>query len=193
MNDQNYSQNNIVDDSYVNNYQPPKDDAQPLDPPAQDSSPSQPSGQKASNNQTLESQNVFFLLGVDESQSEQKEAFLDELQQVIWEDFLESDVKLLITQDEYAQLEQIMAKTDLSEEDKQEEMVVFLEKLIPDLEEIMLEKAVELKGDMFKERIIGLKEYFSGQNDKLDQLAKAEDLVSQDMWYDAAAIINSLK
>lgn len=189
MNDQNYSQNNpVIDDSYVDDYQPPQD----VQPATSNPSPSQPTTQPASN-QTLEAQNVFFLLGVDESQAEQKEAFLDELQQVIWEDFLESDVKLLITQDEFAQLEQIMAKTGLSEEDRQEEMVIFLEKLIPDLEEIMLEKAIELKGDMFRERIMGLREYFVGQSEKLDQLTKAEDLVSQEMWYDAAVVVNGLK
>lgn len=142
--------------------------------------------------QSLEDQNIFFLLGVDDGTDEEKESFLDELQQVIWEDFLESDVQLLITDEENQGLQAIQAKTELSEEDKQEEMVVYLEKLIPDLEEIMLEKALELKEDMVKERLAGMREYYADRLAELAKLDEAENLVRDDQWKDAATILNSL-
>lgn len=143
--------------------------------------------------QTLEDQNIFFLLGVDDGSDEEKESFLDELQQVIWEDFLENDVQLLITEEENQGLKQIQAKTDFSEEDKQEEMVVYLEKLIPDLEEIMLEKALELKEDMVRERIAGMRDYYADKPAELQKLDQAEALLKDDKWRDAAAALNSLK
>jgi hypothetical protein len=201
MNDQ---QNPVPPVSYVDDYQPPA--ANPVNQPA----PSMPSpvpvpaapmqvptpmasAPTASVSQALEDQNIFFLLGVDDGSDEEKESFLDELQQVIWEDFLENDVQLLITEEEKQALQQIQAKTDLSEEDKQEEMVVYLEKLIPDLEEIMLEKALELKEDMVKERIAGMREYYADNLEQLKKVDEADALVRDDKWRDAAAVLNSLK
>lgn len=179
MNDQNTANNQ--DNSYVDNYQPPVNNS------------NQATTNDNQSSQTLESQNVFYLLGVQKSQPQEQESFLDELQQVIWEDFLESDAKLLITTNEYEQLQQLMNKTDVSEADKQEQMVVFLEKLIPDLEEIMLEKAIALKADMFRERVAGLREYYQGQSQQLEQVEKADQLMSQNKWYDAATALNQLQ
>jgi hypothetical protein len=185
--------------SYVDDYQPPapavsppatQPGEEPVAAPAATPPLNQPTN---ANSQTLEDQNIFFLLGVDDGTDEEKESFLDELQQVIWEDFLENDVQLLITAEENQGLKQIQSKTGLSEEDKQEEMVVYLEKLIPDLEEIMLEKAMELKEDMIKERLAGMREYYTDQPLELKQLDEADNLIKVNRWRDAAAILNSLK
>lgn len=140
--------------------------------------------------QSLQSQNIFFLLGVKDGAEDEKEAFLDELQQVIWEDFLANDVQLLITVEEMTQLKVIMAKGDGAQE--QEEMIVYLEKLIPDLEEIMLEKALHLKADLVRERIAGMRDYHKENQVALDQLKKGEELVSQDQWQSAAETLNSI-
>jgi len=195
MNDSQSQQNASQDDSYVNNYQPPQvsaDLASPV-PVVADSAVADSSMQSKNDSQSLEEQNVFFLLGVDKGDPQEKESFLDELQQVIWEDFLESDVKLLITQEEAKQLDELTQKTGVAEDEKQESIVVFLEKIIPDLEEIMLEKAVELKGDMFKERILGLKEFYASDADKLAAVNKAEELMKQNLWLDSATVLNQLQ
>lgn len=158
------------------------------------STPSQPAAPEATSpvSQALEDQNIFHLLGVTDATEEEKEAFLDELQQVIWEDFLENDVELLITEEEMVELRKIMATKEKSELEQQEAIVVYLEKLIPDLEEIMLEKALELKADMVKERIKGMKEYYAGQPEKLDQLTKAESMIAEDQWRAAAEFLNKM-
>lgn len=194
--------------SYIDAYSPPTGALNPADegtsatPPA--ATPAAPQAAQApqtpqpsqtpesTETEKIEDQNIFSLLGATDGTEEEKEAFLDELQQVIWEDFLENDVDLLLTQDEKAQLDELKAKTDTDPEQAQEEMVVFLEKLIPDLEEIMLEKALELKEDLVKERIAGLKEYFAGKQAQLDQLAEAENFVSEDKWRSAAEKLNSI-
>lgn len=141
----------------------------------------------------LEDQNIFFLLGVMDGSDEDKERFLDELQQVIWEDFLEFDVKLLITADEYKEFEAITANKNPNDLEQQEKIVLFLEKLIPDLEEIMLEKALELKGDMVRERIAGMKEYHAANPTALESLARAQELVNQGKWHSAAELLNTTK
>lgn len=172
--------------------QPPVTQTQPNEdlfvPPAA----SQPAVSNSTTSETLEDQNIFYLLGVDNGTDQQKETFLDELQQVIWEDFLENDVQLLLTKEEYEQLQQLTknnTKTPLAE---QEAVVVFLEKLIPDLEEIMLEKALELKADLVKERVAGLKELHAGKTEELKKIEEAENLVTQEKWLSAARLLNSL-
>lgn len=143
--------------------------------------------------ESLEDQNIFDLLGVTDGTDQEKERFLDELQQVIWEDFLENDVKLLLTTQELTELEALTKAEGGNDLEKQEKIVVYLEKLIPDLEEIMLEKALELKGDLVKERIAGMKEYFAQNQAALQTLTQAEEKINDSQWRTAAAMLNSLK
>lgn len=151
--------------------------------------------QNTNASQALEDQNIFSLLGVNDGTEDDREAFLDELQQVIWEDFLENDLQLLVTTDEYSTLAPLLAKSDNPDGDlaKQEELVGKLENLIPDLEEIMLEKALELKADLLRERISGMKEFYSGNETSLRSIAEAEASLQQDRWLDAAQTLNQIQ
>lgn len=153
----------------------------------------QPPEVEAGPTEKLEDQNIFELLGVKDGTDEEKEAFLDELQHVIWEDFIENDVILLITQEEQAELKTIQSKPGVSEPELQEATLVFLEPLIPDLEQVLLEKALELKEDMVKERILGMKTYYAQQPAALQTLAQAEDLMRQDKWLSVAKQLNSIQ
>jgi hypothetical protein len=152
-----------------------------------------PPAKTGAQSEELEDQNIFYMLGVLDGTPEQRESFLDELQQVIWEDFLEYDVKLLITKEEQGQLDTILSSNPGNELEKQEKIVVFLEKLIPDLEEIMLEKALELKEEMIRERVKGMKEYYKEKPESLAQITKAEEMMNVGKWYTAATLLNSIR
>lgn len=174
-------QTNAAPTSYVDSYSPPAVTPPPTTTPSE-----------ATPSQTLEDQNIFHLLGIEAAKDEEKEAFLDELQQVIWEDFLENDISLLITEEEMVEFKKIGESMTMTEEDKQVEMVEFLEKLIPDLEKIMLEKALELKEEMTRERI---KEYLGVYQTKPEVLQKvqtAKTLADNQQWRAAADLLNSL-
>jgi len=192
------------DGSYVDDYQPPAgttpiapvNHPTPPTPPVTPTTPvapvaptiSTPSSTKSP--ESLQDQNIFYLLGVDDSTDEEKELFLDELQQVIWEDFVERDVKMIISQEEMTNLRQIMAKGN--DQDVQEEMIVYLEKLIPDLEEIMLEKALELKEDIVWERIAGMREYNLSRPEIIAKLDEVEELAKKDQWHQVAKTLNAI-
>lgn len=183
--------------SYVDAYTPPTSDQnQSIQPPIASPvsvpqvSPLETKGGEQS--EQLEDQNIFFLLGVQDGTPEQRESFLDELQQVIWEDFLEYDVKLLVTTSEQQQLDALLSDSQTKDLEKQEKIVVFLEKLIPDLEDIMLEKALELKEEMARERVKSLKEIFSTDSEKLSRVSKAEELMNANKWFSAATLLNSV-
>jgi hypothetical protein len=148
---------------------------------------------QSSNDQPLEKENIFFLLGVEDGSTDEKEKFLDELQEVIWEDFVENDVELLLTSEELENFKKIQATGQINEPKVQEAMLTFLEKLIPDLEEIMLEKALELKEDLVMERVKGMEEYFAGNEEALSKVNSAKQMLDQNLWHDAAALLNTVK
>lgn len=185
--------------SYVNDYTPPSSAPQPDAAPVTSAEPAQPVAPVANQapvggdaSEALESQNIFELLGVKDGSDEEKEAFLDELQQVIWEDFLENDVALLITEDEHQALQKIMLDEALDDSGRQEQMIVYLEKLIPDLEQIMMEKALELKEDMVSERLSGMREYYVGQAAPLQAIEDAQALIADGKWRSAANVLNAV-
>ncbi|NCN24153.1 MAG: hypothetical protein COU65_00880 [Candidatus Pacebacteria bacterium CG10_big_fil_rev_8_21_14_0_10_42_12] len=189
---QDFAQSPSVADSTIDAYQPPADDSfQPVPPadpmPTSDPAPAVPSQVT----EALEDQNIFDLLGVSDGTDEQKEEFLTELQDVLWEDFLEYDAQLLVTKDEYAELKQLRETHKDNVPEQQEAVVGYLEKLIPDLEEIMLEKALELKSDMVKERIAGMKELYSDDAAYQGQLTEAEAHIAAGRWHSAAVVLNS--
>ncbi len=168
------------------------DQVTPPVPTVQDSPDSSSLPPVKSSSEAIEDQNIFHLLGIEDSSQEQKDQFLSELQQVIWEDFLEHDVELLLTESEYQELKQqyhVDQKKPLAE---QEEVIVYLEKLIPDLENLMLEKAIKLKADLVKERVISLREKFATQADKLAELDKADALIGQEKWLSTGQALNAL-
>ncbi len=192
------SSNNQDPQSYVDAYDHSATQTQPTQPTQSNDemfvppATSQPTVSASTTSESLEDQNIFYLLGVDNGTDQQKETFLDELQQVIWEDFLENDVQLLLTKEEHEQLQQLTKNNTKTPLVEQEAVVVFLEKLIPDLEEIMLEKALELKADLVKERVAGLKEFHAGKAEELKKIEEAENLVTQEKWLSAARLLNSL-
>lgn len=204
---------NNQNDSYVDAYNPPADEptmSAHNDPSADDLSSADDFSSDATDalgadanqassgsspnsvSQTLEDQNIFFLLGVVDGSEDEREQFLDELQQVIWDDFLQNDVDLLITEEEMSELKKLMGASDKSDAEVQEDVIIFLEKLVPDLEEIMLEKALELKEDMFRERLLGMEEYYAGDQESLDKVAEAKSLVDDNQWRAAAELLNGM-
>lgn len=145
----------------------------------------------------IEAQNIFEMLGVEGGNEDLKEKFLDQLQDVIWDDFLANDVQLLLSESENTEFQTYKSKADSAaegdaKEQAKDEMVEYLEKLVPDLEDIMLEKALDLKADLFVERINGLKEYFTEKPDQLAKVNEAEQMMFEDKWKSAAELLNSL-
>jgi hypothetical protein len=106
---------------------------------------------------------------------------------------LENDVQLLLTEDEFQQFQSLSGDTSMSEDDRQAKMIEFLEKLIPDLEKIMLEKAIELKEELTRERITEYQDFYKADQAKLDKVNQALSLVDQNQWRTAALTLNSLR
>ncbi len=136
--------------------------------------------------------NIFDMLGVTDGTPEQREQFLNELQAVIWDDFIEHDTKLLLTEDEQKQLNSIL-QPDPKSPDNQEKAVVYLETLVPDLEEIMLEKALQLKEEMVRERLKAMQEIHRNDAEKNAKLSQVEQMMGENRWKSASDLLNSVR
>lgn len=145
--------------------------------------------------QSLENQSIFTLLGTQNTLSDdEKEAFLNKLQLILWNDFLENDVSSLITSEEYKILTTILKKDEVNASETQEEAVIFLENRIPDLEDILLEKALELKEKMIVERVSLLKEkYINEDKRRFRALITVENLFSKEQWKTGADILEAIE
>lgn len=146
----------------------------------------------ADSGQGIEEQNIFELLGVIDAQAAEKEAFLDELQTALWEDFLDKDLALLVDQGQLKEIQDLRGQTALPENERQEKLIQKVEVLVPDVEEIMLEKALELKEDMVKERLSGMKEYYATRPAELTKIQAAEKQILAGQWKAGAQLLNTL-
>ncbi len=173
----------------------PEPVAQPLAQPVADSAVEPEADSSAvspASTEALADQNIFEMLGVTTGTPEQREQFLDELQQVIWEDFIEHDTTLLLTDAEQAELKTIMQGVPDKSLEQQEKVVVYLEKLIPDLEDIMLEKALQLKEEMARERLRALRELHRNESEKVGIIDQAEQAMNQEQWQTATTLLNTI-
>lgn len=140
--------------------------------------------EKARHSQLLLHQNIFDLLGIPQATDDEKTLFLDELQDVIWEDCVENDVGVLLTEDDFRQFQTISQD--------REQMINFLEEKIVDFGKIMFAKALEFKQELTQERISEYLDFFNNQPDKLEQINNAQSLLRKHRWRDVWAVLNSL-
>ena len=161
--------------------------------------PNQNQNQQAQGNggserkQNIESQNIFDLLGVRGMTKEEEESYLVRLNKAIWDDFLDNDVELLLTEEEVGKLIAIINRQDVDEDQKQALMYDFLKGIIPDLDEILLEKASKLKEDLTLERVASMEELVVGDEGKLEELKRVRELVKGGQWASVSEMLNKIQ
>ncbi len=168
----------------------PEDEAISNPPSADQALQAEKAAADNSDSEDLKSQNIFEMLGLSQISDEEKNQFLDELEMMIWDDFVMHDLELLLTSEEYGQARQLLDDASKSEDERKEALVIFLEKLIPDLDEVLYEKALELKSEMMAERLSKLKE--NTDSSVTDKVKQAEMMISQNKWRSAASLLNNI-
>ena len=148
-----------------------------------------PEPAKSSDPESLEAQNIFAMLNINDASDQEKDQFLSDLENLIWDNFVETDLPLLLTSQEYGEAKQILDQQTKSELDKKEALLAYLEKLIPDLEEIMYEKALDLKKDLMVERVRKLKIQDASKNEALTEVEK---LMAENKWQAATTALNKI-
>jgi hypothetical protein len=160
------------------------DDDSQVAAPAESASMTQDS---ATDEEALPAQNIFEMLGLSNISDEEKNQFLDELEEMIWNDFIEHDLQLLLTSTEYEEAKKILQATYQSEDARKEALLNYLSSLIPDLEEILYQKALELKAEMFAERIKRMS--MDADESMRAKLQEVETLVAQNRFKSALKLL----
>ena len=143
--------------------------------------------------QAIENQNIFDMLGMRSLQIDEQSDYLEQLQKTIWDDFLENDVELLLTGEETEEMIEMISRNDVDDDRKQCMILEYLMDIIPDLDEIMVEKASQLKKDLAIERIISLEKLFSDDEEKQKVLRQARAAKDEERWLDLTDLLNSVQ
>lgn len=153
---------------------------------------SEETSEEAVNAEDLESQNIFIMLGLDNLEQAEKEAFLTDLEKLIWDNFIDVELPLMLNTEEKNQAEQILADTGKTDDERKEALLVYLEKFIPDLEEVMYKKALSLKKDMFEERVNKMRKQASEENNLslMADLDQIQELVGAGRYKTAVELLN---
>jgi len=141
----------------------------------------------AMDEEALPAQNIFEMLGLSNISDEEKNQFLDELEEMIWNDFIEHDLQLLLTTTEYEEAKKTLQATYQSEDARKEALLNYLSSLIPDLEEILYQKALELKAEMFAERVKRMN--MDADENMRAKLQEVEALVAQNRFKSALKLL----
>lgn len=144
---------------------------------------------KAKNTDTtsedLAAQNIFDLLNIQAS-DEEKENFLREIEELIFEDFIGKDVPLLLNSSELAELNKLQADNLSAGPEKKEKILEFLFNLLPNLENLLYDKAMKLKEEMVHERIKRLEQNAANP----DLIARVKTAVSEKKWRQVTNLLN---
>lgn len=143
--------------------------------------------------EALIDQDVFVLLGVEDGADEQKQEFLDELVQVVWDDFVEEEAPELLKEADRHKLQELYTGSKTKELSNQGVTVDFLNARIPDLDRHIVALAAELKRSLMEERVAGMRELYKADPKALATIAQAETLIMQDKWRSAAMLLNGLE
>ncbi|HPS40405.1 MAG TPA: hypothetical protein PLQ50_00150 [Candidatus Woesebacteria bacterium] len=146
--------------------------------------------QEDGGDEALKAQNIFEMLGLTSIADSEKDQFLDELETVIWDDFVMHDLELVLTSEEYAGALKILDAEDQKNNEKKENLIVYLEKILPNLDEILYDKALELKSEMMAERLSQMKK--NADEATLAKIKEVENLISQNKWKSASLLLNQL-
>lgn len=136
---------------------------------------------------------IFTILGVSGT-DEEKNAFLQEMQEVIWDDVISTELDDNLSDSEMDRIDAIIADTATSIDDKHNQLYAFLTEKIPNLTEVLTAKVNQFKLDLLDDRIEGMTEFYTTNNnaDALAKIATAQGLRNDENFKDAVSALNSL-
>lgn len=96
----------------------------------------------------LISTDIFDLLNMPDLEEETKNRFLEKMQKILLNDFFTNDVKELITEEEASNLEK-----NLDNGMSAEDLMIYLNERIPNIEEIMYKKSINFKQTFVQQNV----------------------------------------
>lgn len=139
----------------------------------------------------LQKMSIFEMLGVVGTE-EEKEAFLTEVQDVIWQDVVENDLAPLLDEAELNEVEAMLNDEQASEDVKRDYLFDMILKKVPNAEEVLLSRTMQLKSDLLHERLHGMQQFFTGNEAALQKLEVAHGHIDAEQHDEAVTVLNEL-
>jgi hypothetical protein len=139
----------------------------------------------------LQKMSIFEMLGVQGTE-EEKEAFLSEVQDVIWQDVVENDLAPLLTESELDEVQAMLNNEATPEDEKRDYLFDMILKKVPNAEEVLLERTMQLKSDLLHERLHGMQQFFVNNPDALAKLEVAHGHIDAEQHDEAVVVLNEL-
>lgn len=140
--------------------------------------------------QQLATMDIFSLLGIENASDEEREMFLNQLQDAIWEEVVEDELLEKLTEEEVNSIEQTVNDENMSADDKRNALFSMLSDKVPNLEERLADSTNQLKFDLLGERVDGLREYYKDKPDQLSVLDQVEQMVESGNVTEAVNMLN---
>ncbi|MCD8484521.1 hypothetical protein LRY65_05560 [Candidatus Woesebacteria bacterium] len=140
--------------------------------------------------QQLAAMDVFTLLGITDASEEDREAFLNQLQDAIWEEVVEQELADSLTDDEIDTIDRVITDEALQADEKRNQLFSLLANKVPNLEEGLADATNQLKYDLLGERVDGLREFYAAKPDQLQVLDQVEEMVNAGNVNEAVATLN---
>ncbi len=143
----------------------------------------------------FEQLDIFTVLGVAQDDPD-REAFLQQMEEAIWEEIVENELADKMGEAELAQLETILNDEATSVDDKREQLFGMLVGKVPNFEIVVREYTMAAKRDLLLERLEGTKEFYGTTQpnaDKLSQVERAGQLYEAGEFSACAAALNAIQ
>lgn len=139
----------------------------------------------------LQKMSIFEMLGA-EGTEEEKDQFLSQIQDVIWQDVVEKDLAPLLNDDEISQVEAKLSDDTLSNEDKRDYLFDLIMEKVPQAEQVLLDRTMQLKSDLLHERLHGMDHYFANDAAAQTKLQAAHGHLDAQEYDQCVALLNEL-
>jgi hypothetical protein len=143
----------------------------------------------------FEQLDIFTVLGVAQDDPD-REAFLQQMEEAIWEEIVENELSDKLGETELAQIETILNDEAASAEEKRDHLFGMLVDKVPNFEKVVRDYTMAAKRDLLSERLEGTKEYYSQTSpnaDKLSQVERAAQLFEAAEFSACAQALNAIQ
>lgn len=141
--------------------------------------------------EAIQNMSIFDMLGV-EGTEEEKELFLTQIQDIIWQDVVETDLAPLLSDAELDEVEAFLSNDQKSDDEKRDHLFGLIIDKVPNAESVLLTRTMQLKSDLLMERLEGMKEYFKNDTAAQSKLAEAQKHIEMQQHGEAVALLNEL-
>lgn len=140
----------------------------------------------------LQPLDIFQILGYTGSDEGQKNQILEEAQNLLLEDLVETDLPSRLSPEDTAKAKQLLTDQSQSLEQRQTQLLGMLHEKVTDLDHLLMDKTAQMKMDVMEERINDLKQQLSSDAFASQQLSQAELWFRRENFAEALRILDAV-